>query len=165
VDLDLADDKRMEAWREFCDKFWELPPRSEYIYQCGAGVGTFHIDPYGQMSVCIASRVPSYDLRHGTFRDVWHEFIPQVRTQKWTRETPCRNCQLISLCSVCPGITQIETGDLESPVEYLCQIARLRADAFGLSSNLQARGSSNAENKNNQTTLLQADTGKSSTDS
>jgi radical SAM protein with 4Fe4S-binding SPASM domain len=84
------------------------------------------------LSVCMMSRVPSYDLRQGTFRVGWNDFIPQVLAQKRLRETPCKSCQLISLCGQCPGWAQIENHDQEEPVEYLCQIAHLRAEAFGL---------------------------------
>lgn len=134
VQLDLADERRVRDWREFCDKFWGPPPNPKYLYQCGAGVGTFHIDPYGQLSACIMSRVPSYDLRQGTFHKGWYEFIPQVRARKWMRETPCQHCELFPLCGQCPGFAQMETGDQETHVEYLCQIAHLRAEALGLDS-------------------------------
>jgi radical SAM protein with 4Fe4S-binding SPASM domain len=131
VQFDLADEKRAKDWREFCDKFWGPPPNPEYLYQCGAGVGTFHVDPYGQLSPCIMSRVPSYNLRQGSFRQGWYDFIPQVRTRKWKRDTSCQHCELISLCDQCPGYAQMETGDQETPVQYLCQIAHLRAENFG----------------------------------
>jgi radical SAM protein with 4Fe4S-binding SPASM domain len=131
VALDIADEKRMKEWHEFCDKFIKAPSDSEYLYQCGAGLGMFHIDPYGQLSACMMSRIPSYDLRQGTFHDGWRDFMPQVRMQKWLREMPCKTCELISLCGQCPGWAQMEKGDQETPVEYLCQIAHKRSSAFG----------------------------------
>jgi radical SAM protein with 4Fe4S-binding SPASM domain len=132
VDLDLADEKRMKEWREFCDKFLGLPKNPEYLYQCGAGRGTFYIDQYGNMGACMMARDPSFDLRKAKFRDGWRDFIPGVIAQKWSRETPCRNCELISLCGQCPGFAQMEHGNQEEQVEYLCHIAHQRAEAFGL---------------------------------
>jgi radical SAM protein with 4Fe4S-binding SPASM domain len=131
VALDLADGKRVEEWREFCEKFWGAPGYPDQLYQCGAGLGTCHVDAYGRLSACTMAREPSYDLRTGTFREGWHEFIPQVLAQTWLRETPCRGCELISLCGQCPGWAQMESGDQEAPVAYLCQVAHLRAEAFG----------------------------------
>jgi len=134
VALYLADETLSKLWRELYDEFSE-PTYPEYIYQCGAGVITFHVDFCGQLSACIMSRKPSYDLRSGaTFHEGWRDFMPRVRTQRWSKETPCKNCELITLCDQCPGFAQIETGDQEEPVEYLCQIAHLRAKAFGFSS-------------------------------
>jgi radical SAM protein with 4Fe4S-binding SPASM domain len=130
--LDQADKRRMKGWYEFCDRFWGPPPNPEYLYQCGAGMSTFHVDSYGHLSACIMSRTPGYDLRDGTFHEGWHKFMPRIRAQKWSRDTPCRSCELISMCGQCPGWAQMESGDQEEPVKYLCQIAHLRAEAFGL---------------------------------
>ncbi len=132
VAFDLADEKRIKRWLEFCDKFIGMPFYSENIYQCGAGLQTFHIDPYGYLSVCMMSRVPNYDLRRCTFKEVWYSFIPSVLSKKWEQNVPCRSCDLISLCGQCPGLAQIEHGEPERPIDYLCQIAHLRAKKFRL---------------------------------
>lgn len=134
VSLDLSDEKRMEDWKKFCEEFWGPPPKPENIYQCGAGINTFHIDPYGNLSTCLMSRMPSFDLRSGTFRNGWYGFMPKVILEKWSQEVPCRNCDLYPLCGQCPAYAQMECGDVEKPVEYLCEIAHTRAEAFGLNS-------------------------------
>jgi len=36
------------------------------------------------------------------------------------------------LYRICPVFAQLENGDPETPVDYACQIAHLRAEAFGL---------------------------------
>lgn len=131
VALDLADEKRMKEWRKFAALSAELSPHPEVLYQCGAGISTFHIDPYGQLSACILSRVPSCDLRHMEFTRGWESLRRNITRQKWSRETPCRRCELSLLCDQCPGWAQLENNDAESPVDYLCQIAHHRAEAFG----------------------------------
>ncbi len=132
VRLDLADDKRLKSWKEFCEKFWG-PAKSDKLYICGAGITSFHVDPYGELSVCIISRIPSYDLSQGSFQKGWCEFVPEVLGQKPTGDYKCAKCDLFSLCDQCPGWAQLENGNPETPVEYLCQIAHLRAEAFGVS--------------------------------
>ena len=129
LELDLADEKRSKEWRKFCKKFIG-PPQSDYLYNCGAGVSSFHIDSYGQMSVCIISRYQSYDLLHGSFHKGWNDFIPQSLDQKPKNDYKCGQCELISLCGQCPGWAWLEHGNPEASVEYLCQIAHLRAEAF-----------------------------------
>ena len=132
VALDLADEKRLKGWQDFQEQFSGPPSQPEYLYQCGAGNGSFHIDAYGQLSTCMMARFPNFDLRRGSFRTGWDDFIPQVRDQKWTRQVPCQTCELNAICDQCPGWSQIEYGDQQTPVAYLCQIAHQRADAFGL---------------------------------
>jgi len=132
VAIDLVDEERAAGWREFCEKFWGAPSQPDLLYQCSAGSNGFHIDPYGRLSACMMARIPSYDLRRGTFGEGWRAFMPQVLAQTWSRDTPCRDCELMTLCGHCPGWAQMETGDQEAPVAYLCQIGHLRAEAFGL---------------------------------
>ena len=45
---------------------------------CIAARRDFHIDPYGRMSFCYYIKDPAlrYDLRQGSFREAWDEFIP-----------------------------------------------------------------------------------------
>jgi len=129
VQLDLIDDKRSKEWKEFCQKYWGKV-NADLLYNCGGGISSFNIDPYGRLSVCEVSRTPSYDLRRGSFKQGWFEFLSNLREQKVVRNTKCRRCDLISLCGQCPGWAQLENGDPESPVEYLCQIAQLRAKVF-----------------------------------
>lgn len=136
VELDLADEKRLKEWKEFCSKFWG-PANSDKLYICGAGQTSFHIDPYGELSICAMSRVPSYDLHQGSFKEGWYDFVPKIREQKPKGEYKCAKCDLLSLCSQCPGWANLETGNPETPVEYLCQITHLRAKAFGPKEKLQ----------------------------
>jgi radical SAM protein with 4Fe4S-binding SPASM domain len=129
VELDLLDNRRSKEWKEFCQKYWGKV-NADLLYNCGGGISSFNIDPYGRLSICEVSRTPNYDLRRGSFKQGWSEFLSNLRAQKVVRNTKCRHCELISLCGQCPGWAQLENGDPESPVEYLCQIAHLRAKVF-----------------------------------
>lgn len=129
IRLDLEHEERSAEWKEFCKKFI-YPSSSEYLFSCGAGISTFHIDPYGKMSPCQMSRFQSHDLRKASFKEGWDEHIPAALKLKPGGDYPCGRCDLISLCGQCPGWAWLETGDYEKPVEYLCKVARLRAQAF-----------------------------------
>jgi len=131
LELDLADPERADGYRDFCEGFLTPPSKLEYVYVCGAGIRHFHVDPYGMLSVCIISRSRSYDLRRGSFHEGWQEFLPQVRYQRASDDYRCNQCELISLCGECPGWAQLEHGDQETKVEFLCRVAHLRAEAFG----------------------------------
>lgn len=132
VEFDILDKKRFNAWKEFIEKFFGAPD-SNSLYHCGAGVASFHIDPYGEMSLCIMSRNLSYNLHRESFKEGWYKFIPRVRAQKRIGDYQCGECELISLCGQCPGWGELEHGNPETPVEYLCKIAHLRAEVLGVS--------------------------------
>ncbi|MDP3879109.1 MAG: radical SAM protein [Dehalococcoidales bacterium] len=131
VALDLSDDKRVGAFQEVCQKFGGIP-EVDTIFGCGAGLYNFHVDPYGQMSICMTARWPSYDLRHGSLQEGFYSFFPELRSRKPESDYPCGRCELHSLCGNCPGSAYAECGDLEAVVNYYCQIAHQRAKAFGL---------------------------------
>ncbi len=134
VQLDQNDSKRMKGWREFCERY-PVPLRSDRIYQCGAGMGTFHINSFGRLSCCTMARNPSFDLRDGTFYQGWANFLPQVLEQEWTSDSKCRRCDLTALCNRCPGIAQLEHGNQEAPVDFFCRITHLRAIEIGYMTN------------------------------
>ena len=126
--LDLSDEARWAALREASDRLTGPPPSPGSLFACGAGMGSFHVDASGGLSLCIMAREPSYDLREGTFREGWLGPLREAREARRTRVTECTRCDLGSLCGQCPGWARIETGDAEEPVPFLCEIAHLRAE-------------------------------------
>jgi len=133
VALDLADPKRSDEWIQFAGEVRraiEAKPLQETVYQCGGGVTSFAIDPYGQLSICVLSEAHKYDIRAGSFRDGWDGFLHQQRTRKVTRPTKCVACTLKSVCGMCPANGELESGDPEAPVDWLCRTAHLRAMAL-----------------------------------
>ena len=135
VAIDIQDSRRMDEWQLFADKYFRPanpPERSDEVYHCGGGVNSFAIDPYGGMSICVLSEVDKFDLRTGSVREGWGSFLRQVRKKKITRITKCISCVLKEMCGMCPANGELEMGDPESPVDFLCRVAHLRAYTFGL---------------------------------
>jgi radical SAM protein with 4Fe4S-binding SPASM domain len=128
VALDVEDPQRMAEWNKAFQRVQGPPVDPDKLFFCMAGSSSFHIDAYGRLSICMMLRQPSYDLRNGTFAQGWHEFIPALQATSRHHQTPCQECQLLSLCDQCPAWSQIEygPGQEERPVPYLCQIAHLR---------------------------------------
>jgi len=135
VSFDMLDARRVEEWRQFQQHQMQSTGACSAgadLYECGGGVTSFSVDPYGQMSICILSHQDKYDLRNGTVREGWDQFLGRVRQKKTTRLTKCIECSLKSMCGMCPANGELENGDPEAPVDFLCQVAHLRAHAFGL---------------------------------
>jgi radical SAM protein with 4Fe4S-binding SPASM domain len=135
VALDLADPKRRDEWIEFADvvrRAIEAKPLADTVYQCGGGVNSFAIDPYGHLSICVISEAHKYDIRAGSFRDGWEGFLHEQRLRRITRPTKCVACALKSVCGMCPANGELESGDPEAPVDWLCHTAHLRAMALDI---------------------------------
>lgn len=136
VALDLQDPARKREWTRYCEHMrGPLPDLNENngLYQCGGGVSAFAIDPLGILSTCVLWPGDTYDLRKGSFREGWEEFLLEVSQKKITRQTKCVVCELKPMCSMCPANAELESGDAETPVDFLCQVAHLRAYALGVS--------------------------------
>ena len=135
VELDLKDPKRVKEWKKFCDRFnGPVHPADHFdeLYHCGGGIQSFAIDPYGKLSICVLSR-DGYDLRGGSFREGWEGFILHHRKKEVTRQTRCLPCEIKAMCGICPANAELENRDAEEPVDFLCQVAHLRAKALGIS--------------------------------
>jgi len=130
VQLDLQDQGRAEALRSFIQRTKGYQNPGDNLYVCGAGKTSFHIDPYGQLCLCMMARYASYDLRAGSFQDGWERFIPQIRSQIIEGDYACSQCELMPLCGQCPGWSYIEHGETQKPVDYLCQVAHLRYESL-----------------------------------
>jgi len=132
IEMDLTDPRRGSEFIRLNERASRIKLDPDLLFRCGAGVNNFHIDPYGRLMPCIMARNPSYDLKAASFRNGWIEFLPRIREQKLKRKNKCVVCDLKSICDQCPGWSQMEHGDPEIPVDYLCEVAHMRAEAFGI---------------------------------
>jgi radical SAM protein with 4Fe4S-binding SPASM domain len=131
VELDLSDPTRIAEWRRIASQFNGPVTNADEIYSCGGGINSFAVDPQGKMSICVLSHEDTYDLRAGNFREGWEHFLREVRHKKATRLTKCVKCQMKATCGMCPANGELENGDPESPVDFLCQVSHLRAHTLG----------------------------------
>jgi radical SAM protein with 4Fe4S-binding SPASM domain len=104
----------------------------ERLYNCGAGFRSFHIDPYGQLTLCHMIRSPGYDLTAGTFVQGWEGFLGKMRSATIKKDFACLHCELLGLCARCPAFANLENGDPETVVNYACAIAHKRAERLGV---------------------------------
>ena len=135
VALDYFDPARKKEYRRLFEHDLNAPEVAtaddNHRYVCGGGMNGCAIDPSGEMSICVLSHRQSYNVREKGFRAGWDGPLLAVRNQERTRPTICDRCKIKSVCGMCPANGELENGDPESPVEFLCQVAHLRAYALG----------------------------------
>jgi radical SAM protein with 4Fe4S-binding SPASM domain len=138
VDLEEADEKRIEAMREQChslinDKLAGY--RCDHLFHCGAGNGSFSVSFDGRFRLCSSLNTPdtTFDLRTGSLKQAWDDFVPRVRSMRSRREEfiqTCRRCVLLDLCLWCPAHAYLETGALDGSTPYFCEVAHKRAESI-----------------------------------
>jgi radical SAM protein with 4Fe4S-binding SPASM domain len=127
--------KYVKEMKAFCSRF--MGPAGDKLFSCGAGIGGGCVDAYGMLQLCMGLRHPDtvYDLTKGSLQEAMNHFFPRVREIKATHPgylARCARCFLKGLCEQCPGKSWTEHGTLDTPVEYLCEIAHAQARYLGL---------------------------------
>jgi radical SAM protein with 4Fe4S-binding SPASM domain len=130
VQTDSADADRVQEYKARAASSPDQYPTSGMIFNCGAGLRGFHIDSFGMLSPCLFYRVVSYNLRTGSFQEGWNNELNTVRHLKASADNRCLTCAVRHLCINCPGIAYLENHDIEKPVDYMCQMAHLRAKTY-----------------------------------
>ena len=146
--------KYRKETEEFAGKF--MSPQGDALFRCGAGNGMC-IDAYGHAQPCIGVRAPeltfnllSLSLRGGESHrsnpenepagdkhNILSEaldFFKNLKTFKATNPDYLRRCAvcfLKGLCEQCPAKSWAEHGTLDTPVEYLCEVAHAEARWMG----------------------------------
>jgi radical SAM protein with 4Fe4S-binding SPASM domain len=135
VALDLHSPKEISEYRRLAKRDQENPPNlshHESVYFCGGGMNSFAINAYGEVGICVISQQETFSIRGVEVKKVWEESLRELRTRRRTRMTKCIQCRIQSLCGMCPANGELENGDRESPVQFLCHVAHLRAAAIGV---------------------------------
>jgi len=139
VIIERADNQRCSALEKGCDKL--IMPEAEqincqHLFHCGAGMSGFSVSYKGYLRLCASLwKVDCmYDLKKGNLAEAFNRFVLGVRDRRSNKKEflqKCRKCPIINLCIWCPAHAHLETGHLDKPVDYFCQVAHARFKAFG----------------------------------
>jgi radical SAM protein with 4Fe4S-binding SPASM domain len=135
VALDMSTPKTVSEYRRLAKRDLENPAslaQSDTVYFCGGGMNSFAINAYGEMGICVISQQETFSVRDLGVKAVWETSLAQLRQRKRTKQTKCVQCRIQSLCGMCPANGEMENGDSESPVSFLCEVAHLRAAVIGV---------------------------------
>jgi len=95
------------------------------LFHCVIGGGDgIQIDPYGNIFACNLIRRPAFNLLKVDIDYARDKLLPLVRNRKFVTDSRCNGCNLREKCDWCPGKAYVETGDMEKPIEYYCELTR-----------------------------------------
>jgi len=101
---------------------------------CSAGHNSCYISPYGEVFPCVQMPVATGNLRQQRFEEIWFK-SPEMERVRAVRESQlpvCSKCSIRQYCERCPGLAQMEGGDLLGAYERACDLAELKAGLAGV---------------------------------
>jgi radical SAM protein with 4Fe4S-binding SPASM domain len=123
-----------------------MGPGGDRLFNCGAGHG-MSIDAYGRAQSCMGVRAPELSVPlvesaaagpglgggPATLAAALERFaaLSDLRAQDAEYLRRCARCFLKGLCEQCPAKSWAEHGTLDTPVEYLCEVAHAQARWLG----------------------------------
>ncbi len=107
----------------------------EKIFRCRAGSNSCCISADGHLKLCssLGHEATVCDLRQGSLRQAWEEFVPtvmQMRSAEPYFLATCGSCSLHPVCSWCPACAYQEAGKLDGHLPYFCGVAHARQEMF-----------------------------------
>ena len=89
---------------------------------CSAGHTACYVSPYGDVYPCVQFPLPSGNVRHTRFVDIWRD-SPQLKEVRsiTLRDMPsCSKCAHGATCTRCPGLAYME-GNMRGPSSQDCE--------------------------------------------
>lgn len=127
VEKEFSDGERLRQWKKYFESSRQKSP-GDRLYNCGAGVTGFHIDPYGGLQPCVMAGHIKYDLAEGGFLSGWKGGMSGIRQRKAGRLYKCNGCDKVHLCGACPPFFRLENGAEDICSEYLCSMGGRRLE-------------------------------------
>ncbi|MBN1670753.1 MAG: radical SAM protein [Kiritimatiellae bacterium] len=125
VACELADPERLKGWRTYFERAHGRP-LPDRLYQCAAGITSFHVDSSGNIQPCVMTPHLKVPLREGRFRDAWARVGPLVAARSPGPAFPCNTCDKRAVCGFCPGFFRLENGVETAHSHYLCALGERR---------------------------------------
>jgi len=107
---------------------------------CSAGHNSCYISPYGDVSPCVQMPKPAGNLRKQQFDEIWYgsSEMNRVRAVRESQLPLCSSCSIRNYCERCPGLAQMEGGDLLGAYERACELAEMNARLAGIENPISA---------------------------
>jgi MoaA/NifB/PqqE/SkfB family radical SAM enzyme len=125
--LESGDAEKDRAWRRYLGEDAPPQPASNALFACGAGRNSLHVDPYGNVQVCLMVRNFRHSLREKKLRDIYRDDFPAILALEREPDSKCGSCASRATCNNCPGMALWEVGDNHGHVDFQCELSSARA--------------------------------------
>lgn len=132
VELEKTDPVRWAEWEATLAGWKPAKASTKGAFRCGIGESSLHVDPYGKLRACEFVESVSYDVRRGTIREGWRTVLPELLGKFPWSPGSCQACALADVCRICPAHALLAGQPATGPTEMHCDLARARAESFGL---------------------------------
>ncbi|MBI5873376.1 MAG: radical SAM protein [Candidatus Omnitrophica bacterium] len=127
--FEFCDESNLSSLEELFGFFWKRDFNDMVI--CSAGINSFNVDPYGNLSPCTMYKSFQYSLCNAPFGEAWVNLVKDYGNgPNDFLATRCKDCSMVSLCPNCPAWAELETGHVDKPVDYLCKYALMLEKEF-----------------------------------
>jgi radical SAM protein with 4Fe4S-binding SPASM domain len=126
VAIEMQDETMLDKAAELWESKRGLKSE-ERLFQCLAGVTSFHVDPRGTLLPCLMVQDGrnGYDLKAGNFSEGW-KTLAAFHEQGITEGYGCHDCDNRFLCGSCPAQSALETGSAHKKSDYYCELGEAR---------------------------------------
>jgi radical SAM protein with 4Fe4S-binding SPASM domain len=100
------------------------------IFTCNVASTLCYIDSNGFVSPCNKMRLKEYNILKTPLSTIWESYIQQYAKVLAPKNYKCAKCSHIHICSPCPVINKLSTGDYVTPCMDYCELTMLRAKEF-----------------------------------
>jgi len=107
---------------EFCAPPAKADEEALEALPCSAGHTACYVSPYGDVYPCVQFPMPSGNVRHTRFLDIWRHShaLKEVRSIRLRDLPTCSACAHVTACTRCPGLAYME-GNMRGPSLQDCE--------------------------------------------
>jgi radical SAM protein with 4Fe4S-binding SPASM domain len=130
VAFEAKDVEKDRAWRKYLTEESQPELDPTRLFSCGAGKNSLHIDPYGNVQVCLMVKNFKHSLRERDLAEIYLDEFPKILALKRDETSKCGGCKSRAVCNNCPGIALWETETNHASVDFLCTLTGVRERTY-----------------------------------
>ena len=130
VAFEAKDIEKDRAWRKYLTEEPQPEMDPAALFSCGAGKNSLHIDPYGNVQVCLMVKNFKHSLRERDLAEIYFDEFPKILALKREDGSKCGSCKSRAVCNNCPGIALWETETNHANVDFLCTLTGVREQTY-----------------------------------